>query len=364
MLERLCGIADEPSATPTLRGGDPIASRLTPAEAQRVADAARRTLELKRGPVGGVAGAPYQRPDAPTARPSATPAGSLDRTIYDAKNGEDLPGDEVRAEGDGALDDTAANQAYDGLGDTYALFNDVYGWSSMDDKNLPLLATVHYSRDYDNAFWNGTQMVFGDGDGQIFTVFTSSLSVIGHELAHGFTQYTTNLEYQGQAGALNESISDVFGVMVEQYAAKQSADEATWLVGAELLAEGVKGVALRSMKAPGTAYDDPNLGKDPQPADMEHYVDTTEDNGGVHINSGIPNRAFYLAATGIGGNSWEGAGKVWFTTCTSGSVPETATFEQFAEATVAAAVTLYGEDATETAAVRDAWVTVGVLKAA
>ena len=151
------------------------------------------------------------------------------------------------------------------------------------------------ARDYDNAFWDGTQMVFGDGDGVIFLPFTRSVDVIGHELAHGVTQYTSGLNYQDQSGALNESVSDVFGVLVKQRLLGQTADQADWLVGAELLAPGVNGVALRSMAAPGTAYDDPRLGKDPQPGHMRDYVDTTDDNGGVHINSGIPNKAFHVA---------------------------------------------------------------------
>ncbi len=139
-------------------------------------------------------------------------------------------------------------------------------------------------------------MVFGDGDGQIFQRFTKSVSVIGHELAHGVTQYTANLAYRNQAGALNESMSDVFGVLVEQYLKQESARDASWLIGEGLFTDQVQGAALRSMKAPGTAYDDDVLGKDPQPDSMDTYVRTSADNGGVHINSGIPNKAFYVVA--------------------------------------------------------------------
>ncbi|CAM5676724.1 hypothetical protein SFUMM280S_07534 [Streptomyces fumanus] len=155
-------------------------------------------------------------------------------------------------------------------------------------------------------------MVFGDGDGEIFLDFTIPVDVIGHELVHGVTQYTANLTYFGQPGALNESVSDVFGSLIKQYTLGQSADQADWLIGAGLLAPRVTGVALRSLKAPGTAYDDDVLGKDPQPATMDDYVRTGRDNGGVHINSGIPNHAFYLAATALGGNAWERAGQIWY----------------------------------------------------
>ena len=159
------------------------------------------------------------------------------------------------------------NEAYDGLGDTWKLYEDVYQRNSIDDAGMDLSGTVHFSQQYDNAYWDGEQMVFGDGDGVLFNRFTISVDVIGHELTHGVTGATADLAYKNQSGALNESISDVFGSLVKQYALGQSAAEADWLIGAGLLAKGVHGVALRSMKAPGTAYDDPQLGgKDPQPA--------------------------------------------------------------------------------------------------
>jgi Zn-dependent metalloprotease len=283
------------------------------------------------------------------------------RTIFDARNTEDLPGFRVRAEGEpDVVEDSAVNEAYDGLGATYAMFAEAFGRSSIDDRELPLDAAVHYGDAYDNAFWDGERMVFGDGDGEIFTRFTASISVIGHELSHGVTQLTANLEYQGQPGALNESISDVFGALVEQHARKQDAASATWLVGAELFTDAVEGVALRSMKAPGTAYDDDLLGKDPQPAHMDAFVNTTEDFGGVHINSGIPNRAFALAATTIGGYAWEAAGRVWYETLTSGSLRPTTDFATFASATVATSTRLFGADSPQRAAVADAWAAVGV----
>jgi Zn-dependent metalloprotease len=219
---------------------------------------------------------------------------------------------------------------------------------------------VHYDQDYDNAFWDGTQMIFGDGDGQYFNRFTISVDVIGHELTHGVTGSQVNLEYQDQSGALNESISDCFGSMVKQYAQdpKQTAEEADWLIGAGLFTSQVQGVALRSMKAPGTAFDDPVLGKDPQPATMADYVSTTSDNGGVHTNSGIPNRAFYLAAVGFGGYSWEKAGKIWYETIASPLLSATATFAEFADVTISVAESLFDADAA--AVVRDAWTQVGV----
>lgn len=229
------------------------------------------------------------------------PKAGPQRTIYDAAGSTRLPGRQVRGEADRPTSDVAVTEAYDGLGDTWTLYKRAFGRDSLDDAGLPLLATVHYGQDYDNAFWNDEQMVFGDGDGTIFNRFTKSVDVIGHELTHGVTSFTANLAYEGESGALNESLSDVFGSMVKQHTLGQSAAQADWLIGAGLFTDRVRGVALRSMRAPGTAYDDRTLGKDPQPDSMSGYVDTADDNGGVHINSGIANRAFYLAATAIGG---------------------------------------------------------------
>ncbi|MGN8026585.1 M4 family metallopeptidase [Microbacterium sp. 22242] len=290
----------------------------------------------------------------------AAVAAAPDRTISDAHATENLPGTVVRKEGDPAVADTAVNQAFDGLGATFEMLLDAFQRDSVDGKGLPLDATVHYGSGYDNAFWNGKRMVFGDGDGQVFQHFTAATSVIGHELGHGVIQYTAGLGYQDQPGALNESLADVFGALTEQHLLGQTADKATWLIGAGIFTPAVHGKALRSMLHPGTAYDDPELGKDPQPADMSGFVHTTEDNGGVHINSGIPNRAFALFAVALGGHAWETAGSVWYRALTGG-LPATASFAQFAKATIAEADSV---DKTTGDAARTAWTSVGVTTAA
>jgi len=283
------------------------------------------------------------------------------RTIYDAGGAEKLPGKVARREGARSQGDVAVDEAYAGLGTTFDFYRVAYGRNSIDDAGFPLKATVHYGIRYDNAFWNGTQMVFGDGDGRLFNRFTSSLDVIGHELAHGVTAHEAGLVYLEQPGALNESLSDVFGSLIKQYSLKQDAAQADWLIGASLFTPNVKGVALRSMKAPGTAYNDPVLGKDPQPAHMKNFVVTTRDNGGVHINSGIPNRAFCLAATAIGGKAWEAAGRIWYETLRDPKLKADAKFAAFAKLTVATAGRLYQPAGKEAAAVTAAWKQVGVL---
>jgi len=290
----------------------------------------------------------------------ASGTGKPKRTIYDAHHGTDLPGTKVHSENDGPSKDATVNRANAGLGATFELYLNVYGRDSIDGSGLALDATVHYDQDYDNAFWDGRQMVFGDGDGELFLDFTIPVDVIGHELTHGVTQYTANLEYYGQSGALNESVSDVFGSLIKQYALGQSAADADWLIGAGLLGPAIdRGTALRSMKDPGTAYDDDVLGKDPQPGHMSHYVKTSRDNGGVHINSGIPNHAFYLLAAKLGGNAWEKAGQVWYDVLTGGELASDADFADFARLTVAAAKARYGEGDVDKA-VLEAWQQVGV----
>ncbi len=291
----------------------------------------------------------------------ATPV--VQRTIFDAGNLQVLPGKAVRNEGAPPTADVAVNEAYEGLGNTFDLYLQVYHRNSIDNAGLPLNASVHFDQKYNNAFWNGQQMVFGDGDGVIFNRFTIATDVIGHELTHGVTAAEANLVYQGQSGALNESISDVFGSLVKQFKLKQTAAQADWLIGAGLLAAGIHGVALRSMKAPGTAYNDPVLGKDPQPADMQHFVNTMQDNGGVHTNSGIPNRAFFLVASALGGNAWERAGQIWYDTVTDHRLSKRASFAAFATRTSLNAATRYGSASVERKAVLDAWRQVGVIKA-
>ncbi|MEU5607348.1 M4 family metallopeptidase [Streptomyces sparsogenes] len=292
---------------------------------------------------------------APTGAPSDKPK----RTIFDAGHKEHLPGKKVRGEGGRPTADDTVTRAYDGLGATFQMFLKSYGRHSIDDSGLPLNATVHYGEDYGNAFWNGEQMVFGDGDGEIFKDFTIPVDVAAHELTHGVTQYTANLDYFGQSGALNESMSDVFGSLTKQFQLGQTAEEADWLIGAGLLGDRVSGVALRSMKAPGTAYDDDVLGKDPQPATMDDYVRTSRDNGGVHINSGIPNHAFYLVARALGGHAWERAGQIWYGALTGGELASDADFADFAQLTVAAAQARYGKGE-EQRAVLEAWTKVGI----
>lgn len=290
--------------------------------------------------------------------------GEKRRTVFDAHSTEQLPGTFVRGEGDAPTGDVAVDEAYDGLGDTWDFFFQIYGRNSIDDEGMPLDATVHFGRQYNNAFWNSQQMVFGDGDGRLFRRFTIALDIIAHELGHGVTEDESRLAYLFQPGALNESLSDVFGSLVKQHKRNETAEQADWLIGAGLFGPDVQGVALRSMKEPGTAYDDDVLGKDPQPGHMRDFVRTYDDNGGVHINSGIPNRAFYLAATRLGGYAWEKAGRIWYETLRDSRLRRNSGFSRFASLTLATASRLYGPVSPEAAIVASAWQDVGITVAA
>jgi Zn-dependent metalloprotease len=273
--------------------------------------------------------------------------GQANRTIYDQHHGTDqTPGDPVRAEGQPAVGDQPINQAYDGLGATYDYYWSVFQRDSIDGQGLPLLGCVHYGANYDNAFWdNAGHMFFGDGDGKLLTQTTAGIDVIGHELTHGVTQHEANLTYSGQSGALNESISDVFGIQVKQRALNQDVTQSDWLIGADIVGPELR-PALRSMKEPGTA--NPH---DQQPADMDHYVP----GGDVHINSGIPNRAFCVVATTLGGHAWDAAGPIWYMTLCDPALRSGATFAQFARLTAKHAQRTYGPSSSEANAVRAGW---------
>jgi Zn-dependent metalloprotease len=193
-------------------------------------------------------------------------------------------------------------------------------------------------------------MFFGDGDGKLLTQTTAGIDVIGHELTHGVTQHEANLVYSGQSGALNESVSDVFGIQVKQRALGQTAEQSDWLIGAEIVGPELK-PALRSMKDPGKA--NPH---DDQPADMNGYVD----GGDVHTNSGIPNRAFCVVATTIGGNSWEAAGPIWYAALCDRRLSSGASFSQFAKMTLLHAEQTYGGTSSQADAVKAGWEAVKV----
>ncbi|MCJ1416985.1 hypothetical protein MMC32_003324 [Xylographa parallela] len=321
---------------------------------QATRDSAQRTLEHSQG----------LRADRHPSKQA--PASALHREVHNANHSDDnddLPGGLILTEGQPIAQgsEEAISDCYNNLGCTFNFYSTVFKRNSIDDRGLPLIGSIHFGKEYGNAFWNSKQMVFGDGNAFIYN-FTKSLDVIGHELTHGVTENTAGLDYHNQSGALNESVSDVFGVMVKQFHLNQKAADADWLIGEDCLLPGVKGVALRSMKAPGTAFDDPRFGKDPQPASMADYQQSSDDDdgdyGGVHTNSGIPNRAFYLTAVGLGGCAWERAGKIWYQTLLDKKMKPDCDFKGFADITCVVAGKLYDKEVE--GVVKKAWTEVGV----
>nr|WSX47930.1 M4 family metallopeptidase [Streptomyces sp. NBC_00974] len=293
----------------------------------------------------------------------AAAPGNGRRTVFDCEQGSYLPSAVLARPEDGPESvDESVNRAFAGLGLTRDFYKEVFQRDSIDGRGMRLDGYVHFGVKFNNAFWDGRQMVFGDGDGKQLGNLTGSLDVIAHELTHGVTEHTAGFEYHTQSGALNESVSDVFGSLVKQWSLKQSAEEADWLIGADVWTPGIDADALRSLKAPGHAYNNALFGRDPQPDRMSKFVhlpDTEEgDNGGVHFNSGIPNKAFYLTAVGIGGFAWEAAGPIWYESLKASGAE--AQFQDFAHTTFQKAGELFGVGSAEQSAVLAAWQEVEV----
>ena len=274
------------------------------------------------------------------------------RVIYDMEHSDDegrLPGTVVRTEGQKDTGDFSADDCYKNTGWVYDFYYEVFGRNSINDRGMPMVSSVNFGDKFDNAFWNGQQMTYGDGSGKIFREDSlTALDVTAHELTHGVTQFSTpqDLNYKNQAGGLNESYSDCFGIMCKQWVEKQSAADSDWLIGAGIMIEGK---ALRSMKNPGTAnpFDD-------QIDNVKNYRNGMD----PHKTSGPPNKAFYLACTKVGGNSWEKVGKAWYATYPN--LPFNCTFQIAADFIFQAAGNLFGEGSDVQTAIQDAWHEVGV----
>ena len=261
-------------------------------------------------------------------------------STYTANNGTRLPGSLVYSTST-TLNDPAAVDAHYYAGIVYDYYKAKFGRAGIDNRNMAMKSTVHYYRNYNNAGWTGKQMVYGDGDSINYRPFSGALDVIGHEMTHGVDTNEANLIYQNQSGALNESFSDVFGTLIEFYTEGQSGD---WLCGEDIC---IKAGGFRSLSDP-TKYGDP--------AHMSDYYVTTSDNGGVHTNSGIPNKAFYLTYNSIGADKAE---RLYYNTLCN-YLTSSAQFHDARLALVQCATDLYGAGSSEVAAVNAAWNAVGV----
>ena len=291
---------------------------------------------------------------------SAPDANKIILQLYDAGQLPILPGELIWQSGQSTRPkDKIAKEAILGGEKTWEFYKKLFNRNSIDNAGMIIQQSIHYRENprkpFANALWDGSQMIYGDGDGVIFGSFTGDLDIIAHELTHGVIDYEANLTYKNQSGALNESFADIFGILVKQWANKTSARRSNWLIGDRIL-KGRK-YALRSMKAPGSAYKNhPDLGDDPQPAVMSDFIKMMDDDGGVHFNSGIPNYAFYVAAYEMGGNAWEKAGSIWYAALTdTTTLKKNATFKDARKVTLAKAKKLFGTGSKEVQAVTKGW---------
>jgi len=273
---------------------------------------------------------------------------ALDRKIYNAGSGASLPGTLARAEGAPPAGDAVVDAAYDNAGMVYNYYQTEFGRDSYDDMGISIQAVVHFNAKYNNAFWNGTYLVFGDGDGVQFSPLGNALDIFAHEYTHAVTDVESDLVYRVQSGALNESLSDIFAALI---------DAGDWLIGEDSYTPGTPGDALRNM-------DNPPLRN--QPDHMDDYVVTGNDNGGVHTNSGIPNKAAYLMAEGgthhgvtVVGMGRQNLGKVFYEAQLF-YLQSTDDFVKARQATVEAVSAVFAGDLAKLNTVKSAWDAVGV----
>nr|WP_145405349.1 M4 family metallopeptidase [Paenibacillus xylanexedens] len=266
---------------------------------------------------------------------------------HSANNSSSLPGT-LLTSSNNIWTDRAAVDAHAYAAATYDFYKNKFNRNGIDGNGLLIRSTVHYGSNYNNAFWNGAQIVFGDGDGSLFRSFSADLDVVGHELTHGVIEYTADLEYRNEPGALNEAFADIMGNTIESK---------NWLLGDDIYTPNIPGDALRSLSNP-TLYNQPDKYSD-------RYTGT-QDNGGVHINSGIINKAYYLAAQGgthngvtVSGIGRDKAVRIFYSTLVNYLTP-TSKFAAAKTATIQAAKDLYGANSAEATAITKAYQAVGL----
>jgi len=286
------------------------------------------------------------------AREAVIPVAAPAITVADCNHSQTLPGTPVANPGSSA--DLTAKRAFDETTAVANFYKSIFGRNSVDDAGMTLGSSVHYGTNYNNAFWNGMRMTYGDGDANIFIDFTKSNDVIGHELTHGVTQHTLQLAYTNQAGGLNESISDVFGTMFRQWRAGQTVDKADWLIGHEIMGPGAisRGfTCLRDMASPGAKHC-----LAPQPFNFSGYKTGMD----PHYSSGIPNFAFYKIAMAVGGKSWEKVGQIWYKALTGFKPSPNMKMKTFANRTLTLASSMFPKDLALRKAVDAGWAAVGL----
>jgi Zn-dependent metalloprotease len=273
-------------------------------------------------------------------------------TVYDCKHGYTLPGTPVP--NPGSSSDQTAKRTFDETTKVAKFYKDVFGRNSIDNHGMTMMSSIHYGKDYNNAMWNGSQMIYGDGDNKIFVDFTKGDDVIGHELTHGVTQHSLQLAYSGDAGGLNESMSDCFGSMFRQWEHNQDVKHADWLIGHDIMGPVSKQkgfTCLRDMADPAAKHC-----LAPQPTQYSQITPNMD----PHYSSGPPNLAFCVACNTFGGKSWEHIGKVWYHSLTGFGPTPSMKMKPFADRTRQVAHTMYSGTPAVAAAVDKGWKHVGL----
>ena len=272
--------------------------------------------------------------------------------LYDCRHTQSLPG--VHAGNPGKSKDPTVRRAFTETGLVAEFYAKAFGRNSIDNAGMTLVSSVHYGKGYNNAMWNGSQMVYGDGDGKIFVDFTRGNDVIGHELTHGVTQHTLQLDYQDDAGGLNESLSDCFGSMFRQWQASQKAGAADWLIGKDIMGPIARARGFSCLRNMANPADSAALAPQPtQYAQLHPGMDP-------HYTSGPPNLAFCAACKTVGGYSWDTIGKVWYAVLTTSGQQPNMTMPTFAARTRQVAAHLFGGGSAVARAVDAGWKQVGL----
>lgn len=273
-------------------------------------------------------------------------------TVYDCRHTQTLPGTPVPSPKKSK--DKTAQRAFNETTGVAAFYKQVFKRNSIDNAGMTMMSSIHFGNNFNNAMWNGSQMLYGDGDGKLFIDFTNGSDVIGHELTHGVTQHSLQLDYKGDAGGLNESLSDCFGSMFRQWQARQDAAAADWLIGADIMgtvAQSKGYTCLRDMANPAAKHC-----LAPQPTKYSQVTPGMD----PHYSSGPPNLAFCVACKTLGGKSWERIGQVWYGALTTSGPHPAMTMPQFAARTRQVAAQLYVAQPTVLAAVDKGWKLVGL----
>jgi len=326
--------------------------KLTPEQRQYFADAVKLERDWRRARAATAKFATAARMVLPTAVSAVATLAPPSVLVFDCGHGTSLPGTQIATPGSST--DLSAKRAFDETTAVVNFFQTAFGRNSLDNAGMTLISSIHFSVNYNNAGWTGTQMKYGDGDGNIFIDFTNSTDVIAHELAHGMTQFTSGFAYTNQAGGLNESMSDVFGSMFRQWRANQTVSTADWLIGKEIMGPGSiqRGfTCLRDMAKPNSSHC-----LAPQPTKFSQYHDGMD----PHESSGIPNLAFFKTATAIGGKSWEKAGKIWYQALNGFAPNPNMKMKAFADRTRKVAATLFPAETAVKTAVDNGWKAVGL----